>query len=480
MTCKYSSLVGIRPASAAEAPASYHCLTERHIQALWLEQKYFKPLKTSTGLPIQVVSPGIWNAEAGPDFLRAHFVIGGTIVKGDVEIHLSEEAWIQHHHHRDPRYNGVVLHLSLWNPQKEHFFCTEDQQPFYSAYLEDFLTVSISRLLSLIDLELYPYKKFLGSGKCSKLLFKRLPSLQISELFNEAALWRLSQKHHFLREQTPNPRLWMGAGVAMALGYKKNAEAFLQLYLWFNAHPFSEEEKVFALLLKACGFFAAHYQKKWEACPTYARLLTSLPSAIAPLPTFELNTFKIRPFNHPLRRLAFLAKFMVDIAHYSLSERLFSSWDSKWRMLKSKKDHSLLRQELIDKLPCYQDAFFNRHYTFGSPPQEEFLPLAGKDIKQTILINSFLPLLAEKISQKGDGEEWDAFNAFYASFPSEHSSKTAYLIHRFFGDSPKGGLLGYANTEQGAYQIHRDFCMHYEASCDGCPFVERYTKNYPR
>src|SRR5437868_5565612 len=113
----YKSLLSTIPIYVEEKANGYHFFTERHLQAVWLEQKYFKNLRAVSGEEIRVISPGIWNAEAGPDFLKAHLRIGNCDYKGDIEIHLAESGWYQHRHHEDPRYNNVVFHLSLWKPK---------------------------------------------------------------------------------------------------------------------------------------------------------------------------------------------------------------------------------------------------------------------------------------------------------------------------------------------------------------------------
>ena len=117
MLNQYTQIIANLPQAASETGNEYHLLTERHIQAVWFEQKYFKNLRTSTNEPIEIISPGIWNAEAGPDFRKAHLKIGGREIQGDIEIHLMDEFWYQHQHHLDDRYNQVVLHVSLWQPQ---------------------------------------------------------------------------------------------------------------------------------------------------------------------------------------------------------------------------------------------------------------------------------------------------------------------------------------------------------------------------
>lgn len=92
------------------------------------------------------------------------------------------------------------------------------------------------------------------------------------------------------------------------------------------------------------------------------------------------------------------------------------------------------------------------------------------------MINLFLPLIAKDIEKNGHVDEITAFHHLYRSLPSSKAGKKSYLIHRFFGNSKKGEVLSNAYAEQGAYQLHYDFCSHFEASCEGCPFVERYKK----
>lgn len=104
------------PFRLAESKYPYLYWTERHLQVMWWEQKYFKNLKTRENLPIEIISPGIWNAEAGPDFLKAHLKIGDREIKGDIEIHLDDESWVQHKHHQDTRYDQVILHVSFYLP----------------------------------------------------------------------------------------------------------------------------------------------------------------------------------------------------------------------------------------------------------------------------------------------------------------------------------------------------------------------------
>src|SRR4029079_8996852 len=133
----YSKLLMPFTSLVAEKKQTYSFLTERHVQAIWFEQKYFKGLKTSTGELIEVLSSGIWNVDAGPDFRKAHLKIGNSFFFGDIEIHLTDNEWQQHQHHIDARYNQVILHISFWNSRKPIKIQTANERKLLQAHLED-------------------------------------------------------------------------------------------------------------------------------------------------------------------------------------------------------------------------------------------------------------------------------------------------------------------------------------------------------
>lgn len=456
----------------AEQQGGYHFLTERHLQAMWFEQKYFRQLITISGDPIQVISPGIWNAEAGPDFKKAHLKIGDQELHGDVEIHLQDESWYHHNHHIDERYENVVLHLSLWKSKTPKTLLTLKQRPLISTHLEEKLTIPLARIVQLIDLDLYPYKKFVGSGRCAQTLFKDLPADDATAFFRDAAINRLERKKKFLEANCEVANQQIAIGIAMALGYKQNAQAFLSLYHFLQSQSHLKDA-LFVVGLKAVGFFNAPYSQKWKASEHYQKLLSEAEQL--PEMTFQqrLILAQIRPFNHPARRLAYLIKLLNDPSIEHLETNIDSNWQRYWKYSSQKKK---LRQVLLDLIPRYEDSYWNYHYTFETTTKSQFLPLIGEDLQQEILINVILPLLYDRIKSRGNVSEIQYFREFFATLPAGKTSKTRYLIHRFYGDAPKGKILMKGDTEQGAYQLHRDFCVHYEASCEGCPFVETYKR----
>lgn len=460
--------------SIAEHPSPYLFFSERHVQAMWFEQKYFKGLQTADGQAIRVKSPGIWNAEAGPDFKKAHLVIGEQDVWGDVEIHLSDEGWTQHQHHLDARYNNVALHVSLWLPRQHQEVFTKENKVIPRTYFEPCLTIPKARILQLIDLELYPYKQFLGSGKCAHSLFKKISTQEITDLFEKAAGWRLTQKRRTLQQHVKDPRMAMAIGIATALGYKHNSAAFTRLFHLLYEQRHYEEHELLALGLHLCGFFSPFFQDKWKHSAFYQTLLAYSLSEIC-TERISLDLAQVRPFNHPVRRIAYLVKMVKDPSLSRLFQRMESHWSASWPLVKTTKEQKMLVHELCELIPSYSDAYWNCHFTFELHEQEAMLPLIGTTLKEEMLINTFLPLLQESVGANVDAKETAAFHLLCTTLPAHPSRKIKYLSHRFFGETDKATLLTKnAFIQQGGYQLHRDFCIHHEASCEGCPFVDRY------
>jgi hypothetical protein len=71
-------------------------------------------LRLPDGTALRVVFAGRRWGGAGPDFRGAVLERpDGTLIRGDVEVHLHAADWRIHGHGRDPEYNRVVLHVVL-------------------------------------------------------------------------------------------------------------------------------------------------------------------------------------------------------------------------------------------------------------------------------------------------------------------------------------------------------------------------------
>ena len=67
--------------------------------------------QTTDGQPVEILSVGEHNRDAGPDYSHAHVKIGNREWVGNIEIHVCSSDWIKHRHHLDKAYDNVILHV---------------------------------------------------------------------------------------------------------------------------------------------------------------------------------------------------------------------------------------------------------------------------------------------------------------------------------------------------------------------------------
>ena len=197
---------------------------EEFLYGVWARRGFDpRKLRTVDGARTQVVFPGRRNGGAGPDFLDASVDVEGRgLLRGDVEIHVRARDWMSHGHHRDPAYNGVVLHVvwdadSLWTER-------EDGQHVPTAPLKGCLQTSVEA-----DSE----DGVTGTpplGRCDEIA-SALGAEQVARLLDEAGDERFAAKAvRFQGEMAvwpPSEVLYQD--MMRALGYSKNRAPFLAL-----------------------------------------------------------------------------------------------------------------------------------------------------------------------------------------------------------------------------------------------------------
>jgi len=89
-------------------------MREDLLQFIW-RYSYFNSssLVTEAGEDLRILSPGMLNTGAGPDFHDARILIGGRLYEGPVEVHIKASDWNRHGHSADDNYRDVILHV-VW------------------------------------------------------------------------------------------------------------------------------------------------------------------------------------------------------------------------------------------------------------------------------------------------------------------------------------------------------------------------------
>jgi hypothetical protein len=91
---------------------------ERWLARLW-QDAVLPPaaLRTRDGQRLRVVFRGLPNPGPGPDFRYALIASEGGLLRGDVEVHVLASDFRRHRHHLDPAYNGLALHVVMWDDE---------------------------------------------------------------------------------------------------------------------------------------------------------------------------------------------------------------------------------------------------------------------------------------------------------------------------------------------------------------------------
>ena len=279
-------------------------------------------LRAGDGRRFRVIYPGRMGTTAGPDFRGAVLEEEGGVglVRGDVEVHVRQRDWDSHGHGRDPRYNGVVLHVVAGMDTG-------------STTLQSGRRVPVLSMEPLLDAGPMPGRRpdlwplLIAHEYVSP---REAPEMGIL-LDSAGDSWFLEKSDEFLREEDREQVLY--AALMEALGYSQNQGPFLEL-----AHkvPYSLlrravlesplEDRVGLLqegLLTAAGFtlpFSSNAADQARGGPVaqispgraYVLPRGSVGGRAKVMSQIQWRLFRVRPQNHPRHRIMGFA-YLLDL-----------------------------------------------------------------------------------------------------------------------------------------------------------------------
>ncbi len=460
-----------RPLRCMESPAvpSPFLYSERHLQCLWFDGSLRPPdLQTHTGEPVQVVHPGSWNLEAGPDFNRAVLAIGteGRRVEGSVEVHIRPGDWRRHQHRSDPRYRSLAAHVTFFRGALE-----PGELP--PACVQIALAPALERTpgftFEQVDVRAYPYAApGLPVTPCAEAL-QRLPIDEALRFLAAAGHHRLAQKADRFRADAARSgsgedRLY--AAVMGALGYKRNTAAFRKLAGLVpldELRALPDPETAYAVLLGVAGLLPAQPPARWPAATRlWVRHLWDLwwPRRErwqdGGLHRSDWMLGGIRPLNHPLRRLAAAASLFGA----------GSPWLEDPAIRSPTGDHADWMPAAAERLSrCNRLAYWERRLSFSGTEQADPVRLLSRRRAAGILINTVLPF------RMACGSE-DPGTVFELP-PEPDNALIRECAHLLLGRDHNPMLYSRNGLhQQGLIQIFQEFCLPSRAVCANCPLVE--------
>ncbi|MDP4263135.1 MAG: DUF2851 family protein [Bacteroidota bacterium] len=400
-------------------------MNERLLQFIWQFQYFNKSELTALSHEsVQIIFPGHYNTNQGPDFTDARIRIGNTIWVGTVELHTRTSDWKKHNHHNDRNYNNVILHV-VW----ENDFTTNDV-----PVIE--LKSRVSKIL------LQRYQELLYSSAfipCEKSIHS-VPGITWKSwkerLMAERLLRKAKKVETYLQQNNYHWEETFWWLLARSFGMRINADTFeaiaRSIPLNLLAKQKHQVQQLEALLLGQAGLlgpkFKEDYPRLLHKEYTYQRSKYKIGPVHLPL-----HFLRMRPGNFPTVRLAQLAMLVYESAH------LFS---------KIKEAGSV--KEVRQWLDVTANDYWHYHYRFDekSPFKKKKL---GAVIIDTIIINTVIPVLFAYGNYHNDQKYKDKAVQWLEETSSESNSITK-------GFDRIGIKNKNAYDSQGLIELKNEYC----------------------
>ncbi len=419
---------------------------EQVVQELWRAQRLrHGSLRTTGGDPVEIIDPGTYNTDGGPDFRFACLRIGDTVLFGDIEIHTTSRVWFQHGHQHDPRYNSVVLHVVLQPDLLTGTLQRADGTTLPELVLAAHLDGSFRE--HLVQFFSHPA----ASRPCSWGLPDVPPTLLDSWLRKcaEARLYRRSMPY----QEASSVAQLVYENAAAALGYRPNASAMRRLAQRVSLHDLctlrSARDRI-ALLLGMAGLIpdASHIAAiEEEATRRYsaelkARFEALQPRDVQPMDKVEWQYARLRPANFPELRIAQLAALVCPAGPLGIRG------PERFSRLLVEEGYLDAFDRLLDVTP---DDYWTRHYRLTHPAAFHTARI-GRVTRQRVLVNVVLPAVLAQAPAMRHADWMARALDLLAQLPPENDA----LVRDFsLPDSYRITLL----HTQGLHELNTSMCV---------------------
>ena len=358
-------------------------MTERLLHFIWQFQYFSKSeLITTTGETVQVLFPGQYNMNQGPDFSDAKIRIDKTTWAGSVEIHLQTADWTKHKHQLDKNYNNVILHV-VWEDDVDWNTMTTGTVPAKGT--KGYSSLPILELKSRVSkILLQRYEELMNSDSfipCEKsihtvkeiILDSWKERLLVERLLRKAVIIdTYLQQNNYHWEET---FWWL---LARNFGMKVNGDAFESVARSISINLLVRHKKnihqVEAFLFGQAGFLDEQlkddYPKLLKREYAFLKKKYSLKTIHLPI-----HFLRMRPGNFPTIRLAQLAMLITASTHLfsKIKESNFVTEVGKW-------------------FDITANDYWHYHYRFdeAAPFKKKKL---GENMMNNIIINTIVPVL---------------------------------------------------------------------------------------
>jgi hypothetical protein len=346
-------------------------MREELLHFIW-RFRYFnqQALCTESGETLQVLSPGEYHADQGPDFKNARIRLGDRVCQGSVEIHVVTSDWVRHAHDRDPHYAHTILHV-VWSndwagaapPADIPILVLQERVPKlllnrYERWMKNQGFVPCEWQLPEVDAAAWPswletlteerlQRRTLAIGRC----------LEENKQHWEAATWLQ------LARSMGQP---VNGGVFEAIARSLPVERL--------ARHRCEPQRLEALLLGQAGLLLGPFSDDYPLALQREYRFWQIKWRLEPVPA-PLAFLRMRPAGFPTIRLVQLARLLTA----------GGGWFARIR-------EAVDPDEIRSCLGVAAEGYWETHYLPDKPAPASPKPL-GAAMQDRLFVNAFVPLL---------------------------------------------------------------------------------------
>lgn len=345
-------------------------MQERLLHYIW-QQKLFMafPQYTTNGLPLQVIDPGQYNSDSGPDFFNAKIQIADTYWAGNIEIHNRASDWYLHGHHNDKAYDNVILHVVAHSDvdirRTDGTLIPQCQLRFPEPIIQR-------------------YRNWCNNGEhipCRDTI-KHVPQLFLHNWLEVLAIQRLDDKIGDIRRCLTQCRGGDDEAfyimLARAFGFHTNSLPFeltaKSLPLQYIERHRGQPRQVEALLFGQAALLNTNDQYGKQLTGEYNFLRHKF--SLTPIDHKLWKRLRMRPTGFPELRLAQFAELLLT------RQRILSQ-------VIDNPELEALRQLFTVTAPEY----WNNHYSLGKIADKSFPKTLGEQSVDNIIINVAAPFI---------------------------------------------------------------------------------------
>jgi hypothetical protein len=374
-------------------------MQEKLLQFIW-QYNLYRPdiLKTTEGEPVQVIHPGRFNTDAGPDFHSARIRIGKILLAGNVELHVRTSDWQRHGHQHDHAYSNIILHVVYEHdtqtlPGGFAVLPLKEQIP---PFVLDQYTNLIQTTAPLpCAQQLHRVKNIVRESWLSRLLIERLEH-------------RFADWTDELAQAGQDWRTLLYWRMAANFGFKVNSTAFLLMAQSLPLQHLNKQHNLLqieALLFGQAGMLEAIFEDEYPQSLQQEYKYLRQKYQLQPIAAHLWKFMRLRPANFPTIRIAQFAA----LVHQSL--HLFTRIGDAKNI-----------EELIRLLDITASSYWDVHYRFEDDGHKATPKKLGTASIYSIIMNTIAPVQFLYYHEQGMVAESEQALQLLEALPAEDNN----------------------------------------------------------